>query len=497
VIALTGTSPNTAPLHFPAASRQVPVIPQAAPQVDPKILEAAEKSARFEGELQELNMRNARLGAWFVMVLVPFCAVLDWLAYPAHFWEFLLLRILCSAMCIPLLLALDRPWAARYHRVYPVILPLLPAMAICLMIYFSGDGSSHYYAGLMLCLVGTSFVFNWTFREIGLTVALVMVFYFAATIPNLNYDGDPRSVGQFINNTLFILLTCVILYLGSRQHHAIRLREFVNRCKVEAQREELTRRNEELSSTLKRLRETEAQLNQSEKLASIGRLSAGIVHEINNPLNFVKSALFVLKKKTKALPPETNEPMNCVLADISEGVDRVASIVSDLRTFSHPENKGSSPVNIHHAVAKASRLMAKQVGDSSARLHVKVADDFTVLGDENHIIQILINLIQNSLDAMQEHPAPEIVIQAFKDAEELVVSIRDNGTGIPQEHLQRIFDPFFTTKEVGQGMGLGLSLCYRMMQGMGGAISVTSQAGTFTEFTLRFQSAAASAPAAA
>lgn len=495
MIALTTRSPNTAPLHFPAATREVPVISRAAPPIDPQILAAAEKSARFEGELQELNMRNARLGAWFVMVLVPFCAVLDWLAYPTHFQEFVLLRILCSAMCIPLLLALDRPWAARYHRVYPVILPLLPAMAICLMIYFSGDGSSSYYAGLMLCLVGTSFVFHWTFREIGITVALVLLFYFAATIPNLKYDGHLSSIGLFINNTLFILLTCVILYCGSRQHHAIRLREFVNRCKVEAQREELSRRNEELSATLKRLRETEAQLNQSEKLASIGRLSAGIVHEINNPLNFVKSALFVLKKKTKNLPPETVESMGLILNDIGEGVDRVASIVSDLRTFAHPENKGSSPVNLSQTVAKVNRLMAKQIGDAEAHLHCDVPANLIALGDENHIIQILINLVQNSLDALQGHTHPEITLHAIQDGDEVVLRVRDNGTGIPEEHLQRIFDPFFTTKEVGQGMGLGLSLCYRMMQGMNGSITAASQTGTFTEFTLRFKPAAA--PAAA
>lgn len=440
-------------------------------------------------------MRNARLGAWFVMILVPFCAVLDWLAYPARFWEFLLLRILCSAMCIPLLLALDRPQAARYHRVFPVLLPLLPAMAICLMIYFSGDGSSSYYAGLMLCLVGTSFVFHWTFREIGLTVALVLAFYFAATIPNLKYDGSLGSVGLFINNTLFILLTCVILYFGSRQHHSIRLREFVNRCKVEAQREELTRRNEELSATLQRLRETEAQLTQSEKLASIGRLSAGIVHEINNPLNFVKSALFVLKKKTKNLPPETVESMGLILADIGEGVDRVAAIVSDLRTFAHPEDKGSSPVNLGQAVAKASRLMAKQVSDGKALLSCHVPEDVVVLGDENHIIQIVINLLQNSLDALHQHASPEISVRVSRDetGSDFLLSVCDNGSGIPEEHVQRIFDPFFTTKEVGQGMGLGLSLCYRMMQGMGGSITVTSQAGTFTEFVLRFKPAAPAA----
>jgi len=486
VIAIASSPPATAPLRFSAAEKHSAIIPQPVPKVDPELLKSAERSSRFEGELQELNMRNARLGAWFVMVLVPFCAVLDWLAYPARFWDFLLLRALCSAACIPLLIALDRPWAARHHRVYPVILPLLPAVAICTMIYFTGDGSSGYYAGLMLCLVGTSFVFHWTFREIGLTVGLVLTCYLAATVPNLRFDGDPRSVGIFINNTLFILLTCVILYFGSRQHHGIRLREFVNRCKVEAQREELRHRNEELSATLRRLRDTEAQLAQSEKLASIGRLSAGIVHEINNPLNFVKSAIFVLKKKTAKMAPEMVQPVEEILTDITEGVDRVASIVSDLRTFAHPENKGSVPVDLGQTVAKAARMMAKQVGDSGALLSLHVPPRTTVMGDENHILQILINLIQNSLDALTGRPQPEIHIYSTPREGGPALTVRDNGTGIPEEHLRRIYDPFFTTKEVGQGMGLGLSLCYRMMHGMGGAIEVRSQPGEFTEFTLSF-----------
>ncbi|MEQ1747854.1 MAG: ATP-binding protein, partial [Prosthecobacter sp.] len=397
--------------------------------------------------------------------------------------------LVCSALCVPLLLALDRPWAARYHRAYPVILPLLPAVAICVMMYLTGDASSGYYAGLILCLVGTSFVFHWTFREIGLTVGLVMTCYFAATVPNLHYDGDFRSIGLFINNTLFILLTCVILYFGSRQHHGIRLREFVNRCKVEAQREELRSRNDELITTLLRLKETEAQLAQSEKLASIGRLSAGIVHEINNPLNFVKSAIFVLKKKTKTMPPETVDSVHQILADIGEGVDRVASIVSDLRTFAHPESRGRAPVNLNQVLAKVARLMAKHVADAGAELVVEVPETIAVLGDENHLIQILINLVQNSLDALSGRPQPRVVVSAESFGDSVKLCVRDNGSGIPSEHLQRIFDPFFTTKQVGQGMGLGLSLCYRMMQGMGGQIEASSEPEKFTEFTLQFQSA--------
>jgi two-component system sensor histidine kinase PhcS len=479
--------PASAPLHF-AAAESGPQPTRVVPKMETKVLEAAERSGRFAGEIQELNLRNARLGAWFVMILVPFCSVLDWLAYPALFWDFLILRLVCSMLCVPLLLALDRPWAAKYHRVYPVILPLLPAVAICVMLYLTGDASSGYYVGLLLCLVGTSFVFHWTFKEIGLTVGLVLACYFAATIPNLNFSGGLRANGLFLNNTLFLLLTCAVLYFGSRQHHGIRLREFINRCKVEAQREELSSRNEELTTTLQRLRETEAQLTQSEKLASIGRLSAGIVHEINNPLNFVKSALYVLNKKSKTMPPDMAEQVGQILTDIGEGVDRVSSIVSDLRTFAHPESRGREPVNLSQAVAKAARMMSKQVADSKADLQLEVPADAYVLGDTNHIVQILINLLQNSVDALEDRPAPEVSVLVSANDEHTELRIRDNGTGIPADVLHRIFDPFFTTKDVGKGMGLGLSLCYRMMHGMGGSIAAASQPGEFTEFTLTFAS---------
>ncbi|MDB6004478.1 MAG: hypothetical protein JWR15_1465, partial [Prosthecobacter sp.] len=348
----------SSPLIAPSTDRSVRSDPRATVEAPPD---------RFEQEQMELNLRNARMGAWFVMVLVPLCSFLDWMAYPESYWEFLVLRLACAASCVPLLLALNGSLGRKYCRAYPIILPLLPALMICVMIYLSGDPGSGYYAGLTLCIVATAFVFHWTFREIGITLSLVVLAYFAATLPNLQIK-DSRALGIFVNNTGFILLNCVVLYFGSRQHHAIRLREFANRCKVEDQREELAARNEELTTTLKRLRETEAQLDQSEKLASIGRLSAGIVHEINNPLNYVKSAIYLLKKKGKVLPPDIAETFTSIAEDIGEGIDRVAAIVSDLRTFAHPENRGSRPVDLQEIARKALRLLAKEIGDRGVLL---------------------------------------------------------------------------------------------------------------------------------
>lgn len=438
---------------------------------------------RFEKEQMELNLRNARMGAWFVMVLVPLCSFLDWMAYPADYWQFLVLRLACAASCVPLLLALNGSLGRRYCRAYPIILPLLPALMICFMIYLSGDSGSGYYAGLTLCIVATSFVFHWTFREIGITLGLVVLAYFAATLPNLDFH-DSHALGIFVNNTGFILLNCVVLYFGSRQHHAIRLREFANRCKVEDQREELAARNEELTATLKRLRETEAQLDQSEKLASIGRLSAGIVHEINNPLNYVKSAIYLLKKKGRTLPPEMAETFNSIAEDIGEGIDRVAAIVSDLRTFAHPENRGSRPVDLHETSRKALRLLAKEIGDRGVLLVDEIPPGVIAQGDENYLIQILLNLVQNSLDALAGRPEPTIVLSARETANGVDLIVRDNGAGIPKENLSKIFDPFFTTKQVGQGMGLGLSICFRMIQNMDGEVKIDTAAGSHTQFTL-------------
>jgi two-component system sensor histidine kinase PhcS len=423
------------------------------------------RNGRFEQEQEALNLRNARMGAWFVMILVPLCSFLDWMAYPERYWEFLVLRLACAASCIPLLLALNGSLGRKYCRAYPVILPLLPALMICFMIYLSGDPGSGYYAGLTLCIVATAFVFHWTFREIGITLGLVVLAYFSATLPNLREAADQRS----------------------RQHHAIRVREFENRCKVEDQREELAARNDELLATLQRLRETEAQLAQSEKLASIGRLGAGIVHEINNPLNYVKSAIYLLKKKGKLMPPEVAESVNRIATDIGEGIDRVSAIVSDLRTFAHPENRGTRPIDLHETSRKALRLLAKEISDRGVTLVDEIPLGIVAQADENYLIQILLNLVQNSLDALAGRPEPLILVKAVETTSGVDLIVRDNGTGIPKENLSKIFDPFFTTKEVGQGMGLGLSICFRLIQQMGGEVRIDTETGSHTQFTLSLQ----------
>ncbi|MCC6235561.1 MAG: response regulator [Verrucomicrobiales bacterium] len=262
---------------------------------------------------------------------------------------------------------------------------------------------------------------------------------------------------------------------------------------VDAQRlqKELTRQNRKLESTLEELRETESQLVQAEKMASLGRLSAGIIHEINNPLNFARTGLHVLKRHGRQLPPELNEEFDEVLRDISEGITRVSTIVGDLRQFSHPQADAVSEVDVCVAVEAAMRFLAADWKDGRADLINDVPVAFTVYANRNKLVQILLNLCQNSFDAMRDKPPadgqkPCLRLRAWRADGRRYVSVRDNGPGIPSNHVEHIFEPFYTTKEVGKGMGLGLSICYRIMEEVGGRIAVETEVGRFCEFILDF-----------
>ncbi len=453
-----------------------------------------ELNARFIAEDRILTLRNVRILCWIAMALMLSAVVLDWFAYPQLLAEFFTYRLVCAVCLMPILL-FSRTWIAhKYYRALTVVVPMLPAFFISLMIKDAHDPGSGYYAGLTLCLVAIGFMFHWTFVESLVALCITICFYLCANAWVLWEGVPPSRFGAFVNNGVFILLNGVVIICGSFYHHRIRVREFLNRIEVEQQREELATRNSELTTTLKQLRETESQLVQSEKLASLGRMSAGIIHEINNPLSFANQALFVLKKKGNLLPEETRPHFERIISDIKEGIGRVSSIVSDLRSFSHPEAGPHTLVNLDDVVQNSTRLIANNTRDSGVTIQTDCDPGVHIAGDRNHLIQILINLIQNAIDALRGSANPEIHIRVFVIDGQPRLAVSDNGCGIARENLDRIFDPFFTTKPVGAGMGLGLSICYRLMLQMKGIIEVTSEPDKGTTFTLRFPSLAPPAP---
>jgi signal transduction histidine kinase len=251
----------------------------------------------------------------------------------------------------------------------------------------------------------------------------------------------------------------------------------------------LSKQKQVLESTIEQLKDTETQLVQTEKLASLGRMSAGIIHEINNPLNFATTGLFTLRNKSKYIAPEQREEYDEIVKDIEDGVMRVKNIVSDLRMFTHPETESRDQVEVSEIVAASLRFLSNE-WKNKVQIEQRLPEHQTVWANKNKLIHVLTNLLQNSLDALRnktfENEKPTIWLEGVVENGRSTVIVRDNGTGIAQEHIDKIFDPFYTTKDVGQGMGLGLAICYRIVQDCEGRIQVRTEPGKFCEFRLEF-----------
>jgi len=260
----------------------------------------------------------------------------------------------------------------------------------------------------------------------------------------------------------------------------------------------LAEQNTKLTETLELLKATETQLVQSEKVVSLGRLSAGIIHEINNPLNFAATGVYVLQKQGERLAKEEPKEFTEVLRDIEDGVTRVKNIVADLRTFTHPDAEQRDVVPLGDVITSALRLLSAEWKER-VQIEQAVPPDLMCHANKNKLTQVFVNLISNALDALKNKPAgpepPIIRISGHRDNGKIIMTVRDNGEGIDPQNLAKIFDPFFTTREVGKGMGMGLSICYRIIQELHGNISAASERGKFCEFTIELPTAPESIPA--
>lgn len=250
---------------------------------------------------------------------------------------------------------------------------------------------------------------------------------------------------------------------------------------------ELARQKARLEAAYRQLQEAEAQLVQSEKLAALGRMSAGIIHEINNPLNYARTGLYTLRQRLAGLPPETRATWQNLLAEIEDGINRVKNIVLDLGPFAHERDTVSDDTSLRQAVELALRFLSHEWRDV-VQVEVDVPENLTAWANRVRLVQVLVNLLQNSLDALRSHPPagspPIIQVRARAEGAWVWLSVRDNGPGIPPELQSRVFEPFFSTKEIGAGLGLGLHICHQIIQQLGGRIHLRSEPGRFCEFTL-------------
>lgn len=223
-----------------------------------------------------------------------------------------------------------------------------------------------------------------------------------------------------------------------------------------------------------------------ERLATLGTLSAGLVHEINDPLAYVMLSLEQLERAAGQLvdPPERAELM-ARITDARHGVDRIATLVKDVRSFARREQGDSRPVDVGTLVESAVRLTEHQIR-RRARLSLEIKSSAMVQASPVQLEHVFINLLVNASHAFAlRGPRGNIQITVSQNSPgQISVAISDTGIGIPQEALEKIFEPFYTTKAEGDGTGLGLAFCRRVVGALGGRIQVSSTVGQGTTFNV-------------
>ncbi|HYY34643.1 MAG TPA: ATP-binding protein [Gaiellaceae bacterium] len=234
------------------------------------------------------------------------------------------------------------------------------------------------------------------------------------------------------------------------------------------------------------LRQKQEQLVQAGKLATLGELTTGVAHELNNPLNNI--GLFVGNVIDRiARGEEDRERIVHDLGQVVEQVQKATEIITHLRTFGRAAQVTLEPVDVQDVIQRALSLVQEQLRLRLITVELDLLPESpVVLGNAIQLEQVFINLLANARDALEHAERKEIVISCAVEDRLAVIVFRDTGPGIPAGLEQRIFDPFFTTKDVGLGTGLGLSITYGIVQEHGGSISVAGQPGEGAVFTLEF-----------
>lgn len=338
---------------------------------------------------------------------------------------------------------------------------------------------------------------------------------------NIIIQKQRTTVIFFIIGTIITLLLLLLLFNSFRNIRKKNILLEKQKTEISEKNSELAQlnnqfeqQNEELKTTLDEVKRIQNQLIQSEKMASLGVLSAGIAHEINNPINFVYAGINSLLRDFKDIEPvlsaiykldpesknlreklqnikqlkvdnyfdEAYEAIPEILQDIKLGADRTAQIVQGLKTFSRMDKEQNEAFNIHIGLDTALLLLKNKYKN-----HIEIIKDYDHKIPEIYcypgkINQAFMNILSNAIEAIDGKGI--IWINTAYSNSEIIVSIKDNGAGIPKDVLKKLYDPFFTTKDVGKGTGLGLSITYGIIKDHKGKIKAHSEQGKGSEFII-------------
>jgi signal transduction histidine kinase len=315
-------------------------------------------------------------------------------------------------------------------------------------------------------------------------------------------EGDEIHLGMGAMLAVFGLVVTVLARTSSRtMAEAARLRfhnaDLVEHLARAAQELEarVAERSTQLAAALSREREAEHELGRAARLASLGTLAAGVAHEINGPLTYLRSNLKFVREELTQETSQAAERTSMLeaLADAADGVERVRAIVRRLTDISRVElGAGAVPIDLHATLELCASMAAPEV-QSRARLTREYGEVPKIMGERTQLVQVFLNLLLNAAQAIPEgdplRHSIRLATRLEPEVGQVAVEITDTGCGIPESSRERIWEPFYTTKPLGQGVGLGLPICKSIVRNLGGSIELCSREGAGSTFTVRLRAA--------
>ncbi len=410
--------------------------------------------------------RRTMVGAF--LMIVPFW-VLDLLSvWPRVPWDTLLIRVFWAVLSVGCALALGFFRVRRRGVSWFVTALLLPNLCLCTIIWRLGGSSSPIFAWFCaMPLVGITLSLGSVRRSAVSAVASLVV-----GLGMLVAEGQPV---QRLGVWTMLIGGAGVLAVQASRFHARLLKE-----RGEAERGE-RKAQEALAATRTRAQE-------ADRLAQVGRLAAGVAHEVNNPLAFIQANLSYLQEEL-ARAGRSPEDALAVVKETQQGVVRIQQIVQDLTALARgtpelePREVGRCP--LPQVIEESMRLASVRLKRLAVEVEVPAGVP-PVKADPRRLGQVLLNLLLNAADALEEAgvQGPKVALRVKTVGPKVELVLEDNGPGFAAEHLQRLFTPFFTTKAQGKGTGLGLALSRQYVEGFGGALRAENRPEGGARFTV-------------
>ena len=415
----------------------------------------------------------------FLVLLNLFTAIIrgiDGSPYTIHTKKLLILLFICLLN----LLFSYRKW----HNITKISLIFTPSMILILLPIFLGKVQELDFIYAPLLILAISFVpplillprltnklYLFSSLYFLLLVSFldnILVFFSAQELSLLMYGSHFHVFYKLVFIPTFIFIQITMYYLRNINY---------------SYENELINSNEKLISKIEELKITQQQLIQTEKMASLGTLAAGIAHEINNPLNFIQGGVLFIENYMKENFPGRFEEIRPVIEGINTGVSRATIIVKSLNQYNRSETLPFSTCNLHDIIDGCLIMLHNQIKYKIEVQKQYTEKQYTFEGNEGKLYQAFLNILSNASQAIDDKGKISIITEILD--EEIRISITDNGNGISKENLKKVFDPFYTTKDPGKGTGLGLSITYNIIKEHNGTIDIESQIGEGTTVILK------------